>query len=410
MGATFRIQPGMLMLRADAGGKFIRRAGRGLVDTCMAHGPDLTTLGAPLRTTSADDYIVRDIEWRGGLLLYYRLPGVRDYDEFIDWESLARNTGPNPYGDYRRYEQLHAQTWAYDPETGEDRVVLPEGSGDLLTGDEHEPFVICNPTYRDEHASGHTTRTHVAIYSALGSPCTARFDVPLGVALDEGRFNGPVTASRLVADAGRPWFTAVGKVDGDRSQYGQRPRRELALAVIHTDGDTRFLTDATLNLYWAYLPGFPTLVNTHDGDWGVACMLRQRGNTPVRLAVYSPEGPKLAEHAFGLRWGGLTEATRRQTNWRPITVTPNGEWLLLQDTGAREAVLPGEKAWVWMWDLQKQIAVPLADIGGITQCFGWLNDEHLIVEVQAKPSDQVPEYGVLHVPWKTVANELAEPD
>jgi len=59
---------------------------------------------------------------------------------------------------------------------------------------------------------------------------------------------------------------------------------------------------------------------------------------------------------------------------------------------------------VWMWHLDRHVALPVARLHNINGSFGWVHDEYLILEVRAQ-NETGRQYGVLHVPWKTLGRE-----
>ena len=95
-------------------------------------------------------------------------------------------------------------------------------------------------------------------------------------------------------------------------------------------------------------------------------------------------------------------------------IVPDGHRLILQEGEvAPHGETYGEKRWIWVWDIKGKTVTPVAQVGWITEIYGWLRDKWMIVEMQGelipieveydiggKQIEQraTYEYGLLHVP------------
>ena len=95
-------------------------------------------------------------------------------------------------------------------------------------------------------------------------------------------------------------------------------------------------------------------------------------------------------------------------------VVPDDHRLILQEGKvAPRGENYGEKRRVWVWDIKGKTVTPVAQVGWITQIYGWLKDKWMVVEMKGEPIQveieydiggkrieqrATYEYGLLHVP------------
>lgn len=65
-----------------------------------------------------------------------------------------------------------------------------------------------------------------------------------------------------------------------------------------------------------------------------------------------------------------------------IAIVPDGRRLVLQEG---RLTTNGEKRRVWVWDIEARTVTPIAWVGWITQIYGWLGTEWMVVEVRGEP-------------------------
>jgi len=364
-------------------------------------------LGELLWDTAGRDFAVGEIAWAGTYLVYWRLEGVTNIHEFERGDVI----NPDPDFDLHKYIVDNSQTWLYDPGGRRARVLVANESGTLLTDASGETLVVCEPTSRDEDpAEDRWQQTIVNVYSMPDGTRRHSFAARIGYHMRRGCIRGPALLHPVFGNAGAKAFFAIGETEGPPA-YGRRYTVGLeAATLIGLDGSVKFLTDGTTNRLVRYLRGLPAVVTLEDGQEAVACMLEMWGAVPWRLALFGVDGQRIREYSFGLRYGAVEKVTGRKTIWQPITVTPDGRYLLLQDTGLRGGLMRGQDGWVWMWNLEERTGRPLARLRGISAVYGWVHDEYLLVQLEAATGGDIADQGPLYVPWKTTHVQAVPPE
>lgn len=72
-------------------------------------------------------------------------------------------------------------------------------------------------------------------------------------------------------------------------------------------------------------------------------------------------------------------------------IVPDGRRLVLQEGWFAPY---GEKKRVWVWDIRAGTVTPLAQVGWITQVYGWLGTEWMVVEMRGDPIQVEVEYDI----------------
>lgn len=398
--------PGVMQMAAHAGSRWVAAlvpGGHLRIWELAQHGE----LGALVWRTPADGDVASAIAWLGDRLVFGELPGINNWGDFYD----VYPPQPPAYDKYDEYLAHHSRTVAVDPKTGARAVIIGDGAGTAVSDPLGEHLVLCNATYTDDFVDHSWERADVQIHDPRTGLHVRGFRPEIAQSL---RGSGALSVQREPRALARSgdWvgFWALGWGEDRELPDEYRATPQPAVVTISLDGDVHDLSDGYKRRYQDGYIGLPATTTEPDGQPAIGFMLTRSRGMPYRLAFHRPTGELLREYDFGLRWGCLRDATGYDGQWTPLTVTPDGHWLLLHAVWA--GVCPptrGDPCCIWMWHLDRRVALPVARLHGITGSFGWLHDEYLILEVQAQ-NETGREYGVLHVPWKTLANELAEPD
>jgi hypothetical protein len=330
------------------------------------------------------------------------LGGVTNFAEFAHDDPI----NPDPGLDYDKYIIENSQTWLWDADARSERVLLEHESGTLLTNGSGDTLVVCEPTSKDDDPLQDRWQHTIAhVYSMPSGKLSGTTAARTGQHMRGQYFGGPILAHPVFGSAGARAFLVTGTTQGP-ARYGGRGTVGIdAVVLAGLDGSVKFLTEGTANRLVRYLPGLPAVLTLEDGELAVACMLERWGAMPWRLALFGMDGERIREYSFGLRYGIVEKFTGETTNWRPITVTPDGGWLLLHDTGEGGHLRSGEDGWLWMWNLEEKTGRPVARLRQITAVYGWVHDEYLLVQLQRPEGSPVDDHGALYVPWKSQAGE-----
>ncbi len=123
---------------------------------------------------------------------------------------------------------------------------------------------------------------------------------------------------------------------------------------------------------------------------GYAALMSSNKKKHVCVGYYSPENLEKEQVIVG--WDEpYPEALKPLGQCTLIAIVPDGRRLILQEG---QFAPYGEKKRVWVWDIEAGTVAPLEQIGWITQVYGWIGTEWMIVEMEGNPVQAEVEYDI----------------
>jgi hypothetical protein len=347
-------------------------------------------------------FFVRDIEWVGESLL---ISIVKGYDTLLEWDKKAEEVIDEEGRSTLRFglrKPWEVRWLIFDPKTHQ--LVDWGINMDLLGG---ELFA-------------HPAGDRVLIVKAREGGAFGIRKIKV-VSLPTTSFGPPEVKGELsfsYRQIGRFLLPFEWSPDGNYFwAFGTDERGFVKLFSIWMDGSIKKLTpdDHWLLHFGGDVYGkLPLLIDEvptilHRDNKRCLTVMSSRAQRHVCIGYYSSQ--RLEKERVIVGWKEVVpEPIRSLGLCTLIAIVPDGRRLILQE--GRDAPY-GEKRRIWVWDIEEGTVTPLAQVGWITQVYGWLGDEWMVAEMKGEPIQEeiehdisgkwigqkaTYEYGVIHVP------------
>jgi hypothetical protein len=336
-------------------------------------------LGDLVFDSEGQPFVVGQTAWAGDRLIMYQLLGVRNWLRF----------DKHPPPDVNEYVTENSRIVALNPKTAEMKPVAAT-RGDILLG---------------HHSSG-----AVAVFNGLhgidGLEMTIYrgpdYEVQLRIQLELGEgYRGQEIMPFAWHPDGRHIFAMAVAVTEQPIRHGtfrgHRKAFPAPVAISVGDGAVRnLLADTSMHLLpygnWALTAVkfgsvsdqslTPTTVRQHTR---IACLLTDPAKpvlAPRALVAVGLDGVE-ASYSFPLRAvRGPEEVQQKGHLMQPLTVTPDGQKLLLQQLPMARSARDAGEFWIWAWDLAAQRARRLMMMGEVTNIIRWYSEDTVILETE----------------------------